>query len=72
MKKKSSMKLLNVACNITKEGSPLEARTEEIFFCLLTMLTQWGEIISAMKRIKQVRIQLKEIFTSFYPLIILW
>ena len=31
LKKKSSMKLLNVACNITKEGSPLEARTEEIF-----------------------------------------
>jgi hypothetical protein len=52
------MKLLNVACNITKEGSPLEARTEEIFFCLLTMLTQWVEIISAMKEnIKMVRIK---------------
>ena len=48
--KNSSMKLLNVACNITKEGSPLEAKPEEIFFCLLTMLTQWSEIISCNEK----------------------
>ena len=41
------------------------------FFCLLTMLTQWGEIISELKRINKVRIQHKDIFQSFYPLITL-